>query len=124
MNEVCADRDLVKRGRTMWLLWGLPVATMLATGLLIGSGWIVTVSWTMSLVAMGVACVVNARSCGRVHCYFTGPFLLLMAGVSVLHGLQVLSLGPDGWSHIGTVLLVGGVLLCLVPEWIWGRYRA
>lgn len=123
MNEACADRDLLKRGRAMWLLWSLPVSVMLVTGFLVGSGWVVTVSWTLALIVMGVACVVNARGCGRMHCYFTGPFFLLMAAVSALHGLQIFSLGHDGWSYIGMTLLIGGALLCLVPEWVWGRYR-
>lgn len=58
-----------------------------------------------------------------MHCYFTGPFFLLMAVVSFLHGAQVLPLGPHGWLYVGGVLLLGGVLLFVVPEWVWGRYR-
>lgn len=123
MTENCADRDLVRRGKTMWLLWCLPVGVILATGYWVGNVWILTISWTLSLIVMGVACVANVRGCRRVHCYFTGPFFLLMAVVSLLYGLQAVPLGPDGWSHIGTVLLIGGVLLCIVPEWLWGRYR-
>lgn len=96
MNEACAQRDLVAKPRVRLLLWGLPAAFILLTGCCAGGGWIVTISWTLSLVVMGVACLVNARGCGRMHCYFTGPFFLLMAVVSLLHGLQVLSLGPHG----------------------------
>ncbi len=123
MGETCAQRDLVKDPRTMWLLWGLPVVIILISGYVADGGWIVTISWTLSLAVMGVACLANARGCGRMHCYFTGPFFLLMAVVSLLHGLQVLSLGPRGWSYIGTTLLVGGSLLCVMPERVWGRYR-
>jgi hypothetical protein len=32
---------------------------------------------------MGVACIVNALRCGRVHCYLTGPFFLLMAVIAL-----------------------------------------
>lgn len=124
MNETCAQRDLVKNRRTLWLLWCVPIATIVLTGQFADRGWILTVSWTLALVVMGVACLVNARGCGRTHCYFTGPFLLLMAAVSLLHGLQVMPLGPNGWSYIGIVLLVGATLLCVVPEWLWGRYRS
>lgn len=123
MNEDCAQRDLVKNPDAMPLLWGLPAAIILLTGCCAGGGWIVTISWTLSLLVMGGACLVNARGCGRTHCYFTGPFFLLMAVVSLLHGLQVLALGPQGWLYIGTVLLLGGVVLYFVPEWVWGRYR-
>ena len=123
MSEICADRDLVRRGKTLWLLWCLPVGVMLAAGYWVDNVWILTISWTLSLIVMGVACIANARGCRRVHCYFTGPFFLVMAVLSLLYGLQFVPLGPHGWSHIGTVLLVGSVLFCLVPEWIWGRYR-
>src|SRR3989442_15948432 len=40
--------------------------------------------WTLAFTVMGIACVVNAVRCGRVHCYFTGPFLLLLAAASLL----------------------------------------
>ena len=123
MNDKCAQRDLVKDTKTMWLLWVLPVATILISGYFANGGWVMTVSWTLSLVVMGVGCVANARGCGRMHCYFTGPFFLLMAVVSFAHGLQLLPLGPRGWSYIGTTLLVGGILLCVVPEQVWGRYH-
>lgn len=123
MNEACAQRDLVQNSDSMFLLWGLPAAVMLLTVCCSGGGWAVTIGWTLSLVVMGAACVVNARGCGRMHCYFTGPFFLFMAGVSLLHGVQVLSLGPHGWLYIGAALLSGGVLLYFVPERLWGRYR-
>ncbi|MCI0356469.1 MAG: hypothetical protein L0099_15750 [Acidobacteria bacterium] len=121
MSEPCAQRDLVKNPNAM-LLWGLPAAIILLTGCC-ASGWVVTVSWTLSLLVMGIACLVNARGCGRVHCYFLGPFFLLMAGVNLLHGLQVLALGPQGWLYISAALVAGGVSLYFVPEWLWGRYR-
>lgn len=123
MNDPCASRDLVKKPAAAWLLWGLPIAIILITGNVASAGWILTVAWTASLVTMGVACLVNARGCGRTHCYFTGPFFLLMAIMSLLHGLHVVSLGPRGWSYIGIVLLIGSIVLCAAPELIWGRYR-
>lgn len=123
MNETCEQRDLLKRGRTAALLWYLPIATIVLTGQFAHREWILTVGWTLALLVMAAACLVNARSCGRIHCYFTAPFFLLMAAVSLLHGLRIVPLGPHGWSRIGIVLLVGATLLCLVPEWLWGRYR-
>lgn len=123
MNDPCASRDLVKKPAAAWLLWGLPIAIIVITGNVASAGWILTVAWTASLVTMGVACLVNARGCGRTHCYFTGPFFLLMAIMSLLHGLHVVSLGPRGWSYIGIVLLIGSIVLCAAPELIWGRYR-
>ena len=122
MNELREQPDLVKNSRTMLLLWGLPAAIILATGY-VSDARIMTLGWTLSLSVMGLACLVNARGCRRTHCYFTGPFFLLVAVVSLLHGLEVLSLGPHGWRFLGAALVVGGILLYVVPEHIWGRYR-
>lgn len=124
MNDTCATRDLAKKPGTMWLLWGLPTAIILLSGYVARSAWIVTISWTVSLAVMGGACVVNARGCGRMHCYFTGPFFLIMAVASLAYGLHWLPLGPHGWNYVGAILLAGAVLLCFVPEWLWGRYRS
>ncbi len=123
MNEACAKRDLVQNAQAMFLLWGAPPAIMLLSVCCAGSGWIVTLTWTLSLVVMGGACLINARSCGRMHCYFTGPFFLLLAVASLSYGLRLLPLGPDGWEYLGGILLVGGGLLSFMPEWLWGRYR-
>ncbi len=82
-----------------------------------------TTIWTMALGWMGGACFLNAYRCGRMHCYFTGPFYILGGLTSLLHGLHVVSLGSQGWAWIGYTLIVGSVLLNYVPEWIWGRYR-
>lgn len=33
----------------------------------------------VACVVMGIACLVNAARCHRLHCYLTGPYFLLMA---------------------------------------------
>ena len=43
--------------------------------------------WPTVLTSMGVACFLNARRCGRIHCYFTGPLFLVLAGIGLLYGL-------------------------------------
>lgn len=123
IKEACPRRDLVQNRISMALLWILPVAIIVVTGNLFRDGWIVTTAWTASLMFMGTACLVNACGCGRMHCFFTGPFFLIMAVLSFMYGAQLLPLGAHGWQYIGATLLSGGVLLCVVPERIWGRYR-
>ncbi len=80
------------------------------------------VVWALCLSVFGFGCVSNAMRCGRLHCYFTGPFLLVMAVSSLLHGFGLISLGSLGWLWIGLVTLVGGIGLAVVPERIWGQY--
>jgi hypothetical protein len=67
---------------------------------------------------MGVACLVNARGCGRLHCFVTGPLFLIASLASALDAFEVLRID---W----TVILVGvssGTLLAYFFEWRRGRY--
>ena len=47
-----------------------------------------------------------------------------MAALALAHGLGIVSLGARGWIWIGGGTLAGAVLLHIVTERIWGRYRA
>ena len=115
-------RDLLSSRRLAFLVYVAPTVATVATGALGASEAVLTVVWTLGFTVMGVACVANAVRCGRVHCYFTGPFLLLIAAAALLHGLHVVSIGPKGWQWLGVVAIVGTVVLLTVPERIWGRY--
>ena len=101
-------------------VWGLPIAA------LIMANWIEpiarTVVWLIALTWMGGACLLNARQCGRRHCYFTGPFFFVMGIAAGLHGFGIVPLGPNGWDWLGNTLGIGGVLLTFVPDHIWGKY--
>ena len=57
------------------------------------------------LGVMAAGCVVNALRCGRMHCYFTGPFMILMGFASLSYGFGWLPLGINGWNRIGGVTL-------------------
>lgn len=104
------------------LLWGVPFAALIATAVGDVSPLTRTLVWTVSLVWVGAACLANAWRSGRVHCHITGPFFLLLAASSLLHGLGIVPLGPRGWLLIGIILGAGTPLLTFVPEWIWGKY--
>ena len=119
-NEgACARRTDWASGLRGCLTWGLPAALLIISPL----RYFVIV-WPIALTFMGVACVLNARRCGRLHCYFTGPFFVILAFLGLLYGLDVLSLGARGWSVLSITLVVGSVVLICVPEWLFGRYRA
>ena len=116
-------------GRADWahgirgcLIWGIPIAILLISPGM-GTHYLAIV-WPGLLTFMGVTCLLNARQCGRIHCYFTGPFFLVLAGVALLYGVGWLPLGAKGWSTLSAALLIGSGALCCVPEWILGRHRS
>ena len=115
-----ARQDLSHNSVRNFLLWRLTPLVIIVTGFLGRSPWI-EIAWTVSFAVMGVACLINARRCGRMHCYFTGPFFLLVSAASLLRGLGIISVE---WSWIGGVALAGGIFLSCVPEWIWGKYSS
>lgn len=108
-------RDLVD-GRAAILLWAVPAAlVVLAPFMPFARAWL----WAPSFALMGIACVANARRCGRRHCFVTGPLFLGACAVelgSVLLGVEVPALA------LGAVVLVG-VLGSVVHERTRGTYR-
>ncbi|MCA1854095.1 MAG: hypothetical protein LC647_17420 [Beggiatoa sp.] len=120
MPEACNHADWVARRRTLALGWGLPSAALVCS-LFVESPWRAWI-WVSSLFWMGAACLVNAVRCGRTHCYFTGPFFLLMAGVTLFYGLGLLALGPRTWIWLGLGLLAGTIGLWRGAERLWGRF--
>ena len=80
------------------------------------------IAWSVALVWMGSACLMNARRCGRTHCRFTGPFYLFLVIPVVLHGFGSLSLGPYGWWILAIIILPGGKIIWWATEKAWGRH--
>ena len=80
--------------------------------------------WTVALVWKSVACLANARHCGRIHCYFTGPFFLIIALLVMLHASQIVSLGPHGWLILGAIIVAGTTAIWIGTERLFGKYRS
>ena len=119
----CKSRDILSsRWRVFILYWVPAIAIVVAGAPAISSGWR-TVIWTVALATMGVACLVNALRCGRVHCHLTGPFFLLMALIALSYGLGFLHLGGNGWNLLGLMTLIGAIALWCLPEMLLGKYR-
>ena len=104
------------------LYWLPAIAIVVAGAPAISSGWRTAV-WVVALAIMGGACIANALRCGRVHCYVTGPFFLLMALAALSYGLGILHLGRNGWNLLGLIALIGAVALWYLPEMFFGKYR-
>ena len=116
------SRDILSSPALTFALWWLPpIAIVVAASSGFSVAWR-TIVWTIALGIMGTACVVNAMRCRRVHCYFTGPFFLLMALVTLLFGLGMVPMGKQGWNLIGLTILVGGFGLYYLPELFLGKY--
>jgi hypothetical protein len=123
MNQAdnCKDKDLLRSRWALCLLWVGPWVLIIATRST--SNFIHTIIWTSAFAVGGVACLVNARRCGRLHCFYTGPLYLLAALTSLLYGLGVLPLGPHGWNWIVGVAALLSLLACCGLEPLFGKYR-
>ena len=121
-NTIRVTRDFVRDRRASFLIWGLPALVLVATGPLGLRSEAQGLIWASCMSVFGFGCITNARRCGRLHCFFTGPFFLSMAAVSLVHGFGWISLGGHGWAWIGAATLVGAWVLTIVPERIWGPY--
>jgi len=113
--------DLLGTARSSLLAWGLPFGAMLLAISLLGAPK--TVVWTLALAWMGSACLINARRCGRVHCRYTGPFLLAMILPVLGHGNGLVLLGENGWLWLGLVTGGGMAAIWWSSERLLGRYR-
>ncbi len=71
---------------------------------------------------MGVACLLNAKKCKRTHCFYTGPFFIVMAIVALLLGYSFIKLGENGWILLGVISIAGGILIWNFSESIMGKY--
>jgi hypothetical protein len=80
INEARDSRkDWASRPGTMILWWGLPIAIGASTVPMHLSFQAKAAICAISFVWMGTGCLLNARRCHRVHCYISGPVLLLGA---------------------------------------------
>lgn len=121
--KTCESRDILSSRWLVFLLYWLPAIAVVVVGpLAISNAWRAVV-WAVGLGIMGAACIVNALHCRRVHCYFTGPFFLLMALVALSYGLGFLHLAGNGWNLLGLIALIGTVALWFLPEIFLGKYR-
>ncbi len=123
MTSSITALDWVARRRSWFLFWGAPSIAIAVSVVVTSDQMTLGIIWSAALLLMSGACLMNARRCGRLHCYLTGPFFLVMALLSMAEGLGIISLGPHAWPRLGAILVAGGAFLHFVPEKLWGKYR-
>jgi len=114
-SECCGARDLVGQ-KTGILLWCLPTVA-----LVVGLGWTMLRPWRWipALLVMGIECLVNARRCDRLHCYFTGPVFVLAAIYVAPGAVNVVPMRPGPFL----LTLCAIAMLACLAEVPFGRYR-
>ena len=114
-KQGCQAQDLIC-GKSAFLFWCVP-----AFALFIGFGWneVRPWLWIPAFLVMGVACVVNAARCGRLHCYVTGPIFLLAAVYVAVAAFGWLPMQPS----IFLCIVLGITALAYVAERPLGTYR-
>lgn len=115
------QKDWVRKPIAALFLWCVPIALGASTSLMISSSRIVAGVWVVAFAWMGIGCLLNARRCHRLHCFISGPALLLGAVAVGLLGAGAVNLGPHALNNTISLTLVGA-LLSFVPEAIWGKY--
>jgi hypothetical protein len=118
-----SSRDILRSHGAIAAVYGLPILAIVGSGSLAPASMWHQVIWFIALTTMGLACTVNALRCGRVHCYVTGPLLLMGALVVLLDALAIVHIGRTGWNVLCGALIVGTLFAYCVVESALGRYR-
>lgn len=119
-SVACRSKDWSRQYTGLLLWWGLPLLMGISAGFFRLSLQGTALVWAAAFAWMGTGCVLNARRCGRLHCFFSGPALWLGAIGALLVGFEVLS-SAHALQYViwGTA---GLVALSYLPEAIWGKY--
>ena len=128
LRNVTNGADTTVRPRRDWAgsiptygwTWALPIAAIVA-GLFIDVH-VRTAIWTVALLWMGTACILNARRCGRTHCRFTGPYCIAMIVPVLVLGSGVVAAGFLAWAVLAVLILMTGKIIWWTTERAWGRY--
>jgi hypothetical protein len=104
------------------ILWGAPIFVILAGSILLGLGRVslpeAGVLWVLGTAWLGATCLLNARRCGRTHCWIVGIALPVVAVGGLLNLFGVLGLA---WTtYLSLVWL--SIIAAFVIEWLRGPY--
>lgn len=117
-REASRSQDLTSGRAAVWL-WRVPWL-LVALGAFWPQArfWV----WIPAFLVAGSACVANARRCGRLHCYATGPLYLGAAAYLVLALLRPGAVPFEAGTFLVTVVVLS--LAARLAERRLGRYRS
>src|SRR5260221_4499660 len=119
-DTIQTARDWLRSPHARLLAWWLPqvaiVAGLFAAVPARAAIWVIALTW------MGIACILNARQCGRTHCRYTGPYYLAMIAPVLVLGSGMFSAGIYGWIVLGVIIVGGSKLIWWATERTWGRF--
>ena len=102
------------------MAWWVPQAAVVA-GLLLAVP-LRAALWTIALIWMGTACILNAKRCGRTHCRYTGPYYLAMIAPVFVLASGIVAAGFYGWLVLGVLILAGAKIIWWATERAWGTF--
>jgi hypothetical protein len=119
-SAVQSSRDWLRSPRTNLLAWWIPQAAIVL-GLLLPIPFR-GVIWTLALLWMGTACILNARRCGRTHCRYTGPYCLAMIVPVLVVAWGIISVDFYAWLVLAAIILGGSKIIWWTTERAWGKF--
>jgi hypothetical protein len=122
INTDASTRDWLRSPRTNLLGWWIPQAAIVFG--LLASVPVRAAIWIVALVWMGVACILNARRCGRTHRRYTGPYYLAMVAPVFLFAVDIGSAGFFAWLILGVLILAGSRIIWWATELAWGKFSS
>ena len=120
MSVTTKSADWVGDARTNVLAWWLPKVAIIAS--LFVRVPLRAAVWTVALIWMGAACILNARRCGRTHCRYTGPYYLAMILPVVLLASGIVAATFHGWLALAALIVFGGWIIWWATERAWGKF--
>lgn len=114
------SNDWLSKARTNLVAWWLPKGAIVSA--LFAAIPLRAAIWTVALLWMGTACVLNAKRCGRTHCRYTGPYYLAMILPVLVLAFGLVSASIYVWLGLAFLTVCGGWVIRWATEQRWGMY--
>jgi hypothetical protein len=113
-------KDWLGRVYTSAIAWWIPKGAIIAA--LFAPVLARAAVWTVALIWMGTACILNAKRCGRTHCRYTGPYYLAMIVPVLVLASGVIPVDFYAWVSLAVLILGGSMIIWWATERAWGKF--